>query len=110
MHWNGISVEFSPGVGRAHAPASDTIEPLWITYYSTIFNPTRPKPRAMQTQLPKRNWQNLPEAIVIDSLLRSAGRSATETLERSAEVQSAKDDYSLAQPPADASLQELREA
>jgi probable DNA metabolism protein len=70
MHWDGSALSFTEGVSKSKAPLGDEVEPLWITYYSRIFNPARVKVKAMQAQLPKRNWKNLPEAAVIAPLLR----------------------------------------
>jgi DNA polymerase len=74
MHWDGREISFSAGAGRESAPSQDGLESLWITYYSSIFNPARLKPKAMQAQLLKRNWKNLPEAVVIEPLMRAAPR------------------------------------
>jgi DNA polymerase len=110
MHWDGHAIVYSAGVDRAQAPAGDHIEPLWVTYYSTIFNPARPKRRAMQAQLPRRNWKNLPEAAAIESLLREAPLREGRMLERSESLRVDESDYSLAQPPPAANLEGLREA
>ncbi|WP_126978634.1 UdgX family uracil-DNA binding protein [Frigidibacter oleivorans] len=69
----GIAAD--PG-GRAplpdRPPAPDAAEDLWRTYYASIFNPARPMPRAMQAEMPKKYWKNLPEAALIPGLLRQA--------------------------------------
>lgn len=81
MHYDGANISFSPG---AEKPAiKDDAERLWITYYSSIFNPARIKPAAMQAQLLKRNWKNLPEAVVIEPLLREARKRSDTMIERS---------------------------
>lgn len=110
MHWDGSRLTFSEGVDRASAPSVDAIEPLWITYYSSIFNPARTKPKAMQAQLLKRNWKNLPEAAVIEPLLREAPRRTGYMLAGSAERVIRARDYRLAAPPRTADWAELREA
>jgi uracil-DNA glycosylase len=71
-HWDGKHVSFTEGVPRSDAPAGDTMENLWRNYYSSIFNPARVKIGAMQAEMPKRYWKNLPEAAVISTLLREA--------------------------------------
>ena len=43
----------------------DDAEALWLTYYRSIFNPARLKVKAMQTEMPKKYWRNLPEAALI---------------------------------------------
>ncbi len=65
---------------------SDTTDDLWKTYYASIFNPARLKIKAMQAEMPKKYWNNLPEAELIPHLIADArekvrsmtGRAATE--------------------------------
>lgn len=71
-HWDGNELAFTAGVERSQAPSDDNIEALWLTYYSNIFNPGRVKVHAMQTEMPKKYWRNLPEAVLIPSLLKEA--------------------------------------
>jgi len=110
MHWDGAAITFSPGARKSHAPAGDGVEQLWVEYYSSIFNPARIKPSAMQAQLLKRNWKNLPEAAVIEPLLREAPRRMAAMITRSEFLRVRETDYGLAQPPVGADLQELRSA
>jgi len=71
-------VTFRPGVSKAEAPPADAGEQLWLTYYQHIFNPARLKLKAMQKEMPRKYWQNLPEARFISSLSADAlRRSAT---------------------------------
>ena len=72
-HWDGETLSFSPGVSRDQAPADDVLEDYWRTYYASIFNPARLKVKAMQAEMPKRYWRNLPEARLIPELIASAG-------------------------------------
>ncbi len=73
-HWDGSRLHFSAGVPRT-APTVDTLEDLWRTYYRSIFNPARLKVRAMQSEMPKKYWKNLPEASLIAELIaESRGR------------------------------------
>lgn len=51
---------------------SDETEELWRTYYANIFNPARLKIRAMQSEMPKKYWKNLPEASLIPDLIAGA--------------------------------------
>ena len=77
-HWDGATLYFTAGLTRAEAPDADAVEPLWRQYYANIFNPARVKIHAMQKEMPKRYWKNLPEAELIPSLLRQApGRVET---------------------------------
>jgi len=76
-HWDGHAVSITPGVAKAEAPTEDRLEETWRRYYASIFNPARLKVKAMQTEMPKRYWRNLPEASLIKPLIESAGRSAS---------------------------------
>ncbi len=75
-HWDGQAVSFTPGAGKAEAPSEDRLEETWLRYYASIFNPARLKVKAMQTEMPKKYWRNLPEASLIKPLIAGAGRSA----------------------------------
>ena len=67
---------------------SDATDELWRTYYANIFNPARLKVKAMQAEMPKKYWRNLPEADLIPGLIASAeskvramaAREATQSL------------------------------
>ncbi|HZV61346.1 MAG TPA: UdgX family uracil-DNA binding protein, partial [Methylophilaceae bacterium] len=72
MHWDGETLSYSPGASKADAPAEDAGEDLWRAYYRSIFNPARLKVSAMQAQMPKKYWRNLPEADLIAELVISA--------------------------------------
>jgi DNA polymerase len=71
-HWDGSALWFSEGVPRSAAPSADALEDLWRTYYASIFNPARLKPRAMKSEMPLKYWRNLPEAELIQPLMRDA--------------------------------------
>lgn len=51
-------------------PQEDVLEPLWRTYYRSICNVARIAPGAMQREMPKRYWHNLPETTEIPGLVR----------------------------------------
>lgn len=70
--WDGRALAFGPGVGREAAAGDDALEALWGTYYAHIFNPARVKLAAMRTAMPKKYWRNLPEARLIDGMVRGA--------------------------------------
>ena len=74
MHWNGETLSYSPGASKADAPAEDDGEDLWRSYYRSIFNPARLKVSAMQSQMPKKYWRNLPEAELIADIVANAGK------------------------------------
>src|SRR5437773_4693046 len=61
-HWDGHAVSITPGIGKSEAPTADRLEEIWRRYYASIFNPARLKVTAMQNEMPKKYWRNLPEA------------------------------------------------
>jgi probable DNA metabolism protein len=76
-HWDGHAITITAGVGKAEAPSEDRLEQTWRTYYASIFNPARLKVKAMQTEMPKKYWRNLPEASLIKPLIAGAERAAS---------------------------------
>ncbi len=86
-HWDGQRLHFTPGVSRSNAPDADALDDLWRTYYRNIFNPARVKISAMQSEMPKKYWKNLPEApLIVELIAESSGRvkGMLETEERPA--------------------------
>jgi DNA polymerase len=73
-HWNGEDLLFSAGVPKSAAPSEDRVEDIWRSYYASIFNPARLKTKAMQAEMPKKYWRNLPEASLIRPLTEQAER------------------------------------
>ena len=71
-HWDRSRLSFTPGADPADAPREDALEEYWRTYYASIFNPARLKTAAMQREMPKRYWRNLPEALLIPELVATA--------------------------------------
>lgn len=80
VQWDGTQLSFIEGIPKSKAPTDDAVETLWINYYRHIFNPARVKTRAMQAEMPKRYWKNLPEAAVIPSLLDEAPKRVEKIL------------------------------
>jgi DNA polymerase len=76
-HWDGHAVSITPGVSKSEAPTADRLEETWRRYYASIFNPARLKVTAMQNEMPKKYWRNLPEASLIKPLIKGAGRTAS---------------------------------
>ena len=72
-HWDGEALHYTPGVPRSEAPDEDALDDLWRSYFKSIFNPARLKVKAMQAEMPKKYWKNLPEASLISSLIASSG-------------------------------------
>ena len=62
---------FDNGQQRPPLP-EDAAEELWSTYFRNIFNPARLKVKAMQAEMPKKYWHNLPEAQLIPDLIAQA--------------------------------------
>ncbi|WP_315779706.1 UdgX family uracil-DNA binding protein [Bradyrhizobium sp. SZCCHNPS1003] len=79
-HWDGSRVSFTPGASKADAPSEDRLEELWLRYYASIFNPARLKVKAMEKEMPRKYWQNLPEAKLIQPLIAAASRRTTEMI------------------------------
>jgi probable DNA metabolism protein len=74
VHWQDRVLSFTQGAVKGDAPADDAIEGIWRDYYASIFNPARLKTKAMQTEMPKKYWRNLPEASLIKPLTDMAER------------------------------------
>ena len=100
-HWDGKEIQYAGGISRENFSAKDAFDALWQDYYRSTFNPARVNLRAMQAEMPQKFWNNLPEAAVIQELVRAAPERLREM--------AAKPHY-LAQPPASTSLPELAEA
>ena len=111
-HWDGTELSLTPGVDRAQAPREDQVENLWRTYYANIFNPARVKVHAMQAEMPKKYWRNLPETTLIPSLLREAPARVEEMIKRSDEIiaREGKDVWMPAPAPESTSLRTLASA
>ena len=73
-HWDGHGVTFTHGASKSEAPTEDRLEETWLRYYASIFNPARLKVKAMQAEMPKKYWRNLPEASMIKPLIAGAER------------------------------------
>jgi uracil-DNA glycosylase len=70
--WHNKVLTMGDGGKKSDVPDTDVIEDQWRTYYGSIFNPARVKIQAMQSEMPKKYWKNLPEAQCISPLLRQA--------------------------------------
>ncbi len=100
-HWNGGELAFSAGIDRDPFDGADSLEDAWRTYYRSIFNPARLKTRAMQAEMPRRYWKNLPEAGIIDELVRTSQPRARDMI--------AAPPRPLRREPRNAYLDQLRE-
>ena len=72
IHWDGKKLHVTDGVDKSQAPSEDALDELWRGYYKSIFNPARLKVKAMQAEMPKKYWKNLPEAPLIQELIQTA--------------------------------------
>jgi DNA polymerase len=72
--WDGRTLQLGPGLKSMEPPDDVELEDLWRSYYKSIFNPARVKVKAMQAEMPKKFWKNLPEAELIDRLVAGGGR------------------------------------
>ena len=72
LRWDGRALYWAGGAKQADAPPPDAGEALWLAYYANIFNPARLKLAAMQNEMPRRYWRNLPEAVLIAPLAAAA--------------------------------------
>jgi DNA polymerase len=98
-HWDGAHLSISGGVPRSEAPTEDATEALWLQYYAHIFNPARVKTHAMQAEMPKRYWKNLPETAIIPALLREAPARVERMIAQSDMKRTAETDWHPAEPP-----------
>jgi probable DNA metabolism protein len=109
-HWDGQALSITAGVPRSEAPTEDATEALWLKYYAHIFNPARVKIHAMQAEMPKRYWKNLPEAALIPALLQEAPGRVNSMLAKSNAKQTAADEFQPIVLPATRTLEALRGA
>ncbi|WP_439616167.1 UdgX family uracil-DNA binding protein [Shinella sp.] len=81
--WDGETLIFDtrPGENPGHGDPTDE---LWRTYYASIFNPARLKLKAMQAEMPKKYWRNLPEADLIPEMIANAEANVRAMAERAA--------------------------
>ena len=76
-------------LATAHLFFNEWTEELWRTYFSNIFNPARLKVKAMQSEMPKKYWKNLPEASLIPDLIAGAEKRVQTMRERMPTIASA---------------------
>lgn len=75
-HWDLHTLTFGPPARKEDAPQDDAIEDFWKTYYASTFNPARLRTKAMQSEMPKSYWKNLPEAeLIADMIAGATGRT-----------------------------------
>ena len=74
------TLHFGPGARKDQLPDVDAGEQLWLTYYRHTFNPARLKLKAMQKEMPRKYWRNLPEASLISELSAQAHERSSHML------------------------------
>ena len=75
-HWDLHQLSFGPPARKEDAPQQDEVEDFWKTYYASTFNPARLRTKAMQSEMPKSYWKNLPEAeLIADMIAGATGRT-----------------------------------
>jgi DNA polymerase len=84
--WDGETLEFGDGGRKEDVPADDALEPVWKSYFASIFNPARLKVSMMKSEMPVKYWRNLPEAELIPDLIRGAKAAEEAMIERMASI------------------------
>ena len=73
-HWDGHAVSITPGVSQVRGADAGPAGGDLAALLRRIFNPARLKVKAMQNEMPRKYWRNLPEASLIKPLIESAER------------------------------------
>jgi uracil-DNA glycosylase len=81
--WDGTRLTLSD-VPVEKPDLTDEADTLWRTYFVNIFNPARLKVKAMQAEMPKKYWKNLPEADLIPGMIAGAEASVLAMAARAA--------------------------
>ena len=81
--WDGAELRTST-IAADNPMLTDDTDELWRTYFANIFNPARLKVKAMQAEMPKKYWKNLPEAGLIPGMIAGAEASVIAMAERAA--------------------------
>ncbi|MFZ5831992.1 MAG: TIGR03915 family putative DNA repair protein [Planctomycetota bacterium] len=71
-YWDQEELRFGPGAPKPRDLKGDPLEKLWKQYYASTFQAARVNPRLLDRELPRRFWRNLPEAELIDEMVRRA--------------------------------------
>ena len=82
--WDGERLHHGGPARREDIPLEDDKQALWLAYYGSIFNPARLKLKTMAREMPRRYWQNLPEARLIAPLAANAMRRTERMVEQPA--------------------------
>lgn len=78
--WDGHALHLTDTPPDADAlregARQDQVEPLWLVYYQSIFNPARLNETALQQRMPVRFWKGLPEGPLIPGMIAEARNGA----------------------------------
>ncbi|MEO7495868.1 MAG: UdgX family uracil-DNA binding protein [Massilia sp.] len=74
--WDGATLHNTGPLLRGAAELDDAGEALWLTYYRSIFNPARVNEGLLQSHIPSRFWQHLPEGAVVPAMISEAHSGA----------------------------------
>lgn len=82
LHWDRHQLTIGGPASKSDLKApEDEFEKGWIEYYRSTFNPARLNTKLMRAEMPKRYWQNLPEASAMGDMVRAAARRVDNMLE-----------------------------
>ncbi len=81
-HWDGQELCFTEGARPSDVPDDDQLAEYWRVYFASIFNPARLKVGAMQSEMPRKYWKNLPEAAAIPELVAGAAARTQAMIEQ----------------------------
>jgi uracil-DNA glycosylase len=82
LHWDKDRLTHGGPGRRQDVPQTDAFEAGWATYYASTFNPARVNTAAMQREMPKKYWRNMPETNLIPDLLRNAGSRVQDVMSK----------------------------
>jgi DNA polymerase len=72
-----LRIERRPAFAADHVnDTPDSAEALWLTYYTSTFNPARLNEDALELHMPVRFWKGLPEGALIPRLVSDARSGA----------------------------------
>jgi uracil-DNA glycosylase len=77
--WDGARLQIERRLALAadhQTDPSDAAEALWLTYYTSTFNPARLNEQALAQHMPVRFWKGLPEGALIPQLVSHARSGA----------------------------------
>lgn len=70
VSWDLKELIFFKGMEQRDFNVKDSWDSIWKSYYKSIYNPSRINSKAMMSEMPQKYWSTLPEADLIQELLR----------------------------------------